>query len=370
MNLGVKVKRLIEIILIFCLSVYCSFGEALSEEGKVIKIGGAFSLTGFGSSFGTGELNGVRLAIDEANKTGGINGKKLELIVEDTKSSSSFTVGAVKKLVSVDKVNYLIGPTWLDTFSGPLPIVDRAKTLVITPSAVAYHYKKDDSQYPLVFSTWYNHKREVRTLLRAISKNGDKKIALFFDLDPYFQATADFIEKISQEYGIEIIKRDDFNLGDINFTPALLKIKKLKADAVLAGFIEESAWLAFLKRRAEMMQDTKFYAFHDIEAFIGQDKFSKLINDITYVAPVAAQGSFADKYFQAFKERPILSASNAYDAMNVLIKALGTANTSLEVANYITKNSFETVTFGSVKFDSLGAISGGEFKISTVSSLN
>ncbi|MBI2124915.1 ABC transporter substrate-binding protein [Candidatus Pacearchaeota archaeon] len=66
-----------------------------------IKIGGAFALSGFASQWGEAELRGAALAVDEINSKGDVNGRKIELIVEDVASDSTKSVSAVSKLVYV-----------------------------------------------------------------------------------------------------------------------------------------------------------------------------------------------------------------------------------------------------------------------------
>jgi len=99
------------------------------QDEEMIKIGGAFAFTGFASGWGEVERNAISLAIEEINNAGGINGKHVKLIAEDTLSDGTKTVSAVQKLINVDGVKIIIGPTWLDTFGGAAPLYDYSKRI-------------------------------------------------------------------------------------------------------------------------------------------------------------------------------------------------------------------------------------------------
>ncbi|MEZ4752887.1 MAG: ABC transporter substrate-binding protein [Bdellovibrionota bacterium] len=336
----------------------------LAEDDSTIKIGGAFALTGIGAPFGTGELNGLKLAIEDAPKIEALKNKTIKLIIEDTKSSNLGTVNAVKKLVEIEKIDYLIGPTWVDTFGGALPILDKARILTITPSAVPEFYKKSTEDFKLVFSTWYNNIKEVEALLKFVSQDGNKQVALIFDQDPYFQANADLMQKISSRIGIKIVKRIDLAIGDKNFGAPFLKLKQLKVDAIIFGLLDDAAVNSFMKRRVELLSEHKFYGFHDIDGYVAQEMFANLLGGINYIRPLAPEKKFSERYNKVNGAFPIISASNSYDAGKILLTAIANgATASSEIAEYLAKNSFETVTFGETRFNTYGAVTGGEFEL-------
>src|SRR5512138_2121042 len=74
-----------------------------------IKMGAVVRLS-IGAEHGIPSRRGVEMAVDEVNKAGGINGRKVELIVEDEKDSPAASVNAVQKLINVDKVIAMVGP--------------------------------------------------------------------------------------------------------------------------------------------------------------------------------------------------------------------------------------------------------------------
>src|ERR1043166_7021961 len=106
----------------------------LSKNDDAIKIGAAVGETGICADWGEGEFKAAQLAVDEANSVGGIAGKKIELIAEDTQCDAKGTINAVKKLIDVDHVESIIGPTWGDSFQGSYPLITSAHIVAVSPS--------------------------------------------------------------------------------------------------------------------------------------------------------------------------------------------------------------------------------------------
>ena len=101
-----------------------------TDAGTVI-IGAALGLTGDTAEWGAGELSAIKAAVANHNAAGRT---QISLIVEDTKSTGAGTGAAMIKLVTVDKVDAIFGPTWGDSFQGGFPIVENAKIPTVTPS--------------------------------------------------------------------------------------------------------------------------------------------------------------------------------------------------------------------------------------------
>ena len=149
------------------------------DNRQPIKIGGAFALTGFASEWGAVERNGAILAIEEINAQGGINGREVKLIVEDTLSDGKGAINAVQKLINIDNVEVIVGPSWLDSFGGAAPIADENNIVFMTPSASIDAIKSEHS-YDYVFSTWYRTDKESEELAKHLSNANKKRIILFF----------------------------------------------------------------------------------------------------------------------------------------------------------------------------------------------
>src|SRR4030067_2048874 len=90
-------------------SVFLLITASLAWGAEPIKMGAVMRLS-IGAEHGIPCTRGVEIAVAEVNQAGGINGRQVQLIVEDEKDSPAAAVGAVQKLVNVDKVVAIVGP--------------------------------------------------------------------------------------------------------------------------------------------------------------------------------------------------------------------------------------------------------------------
>jgi hypothetical protein len=90
------------------LCLFLSASPQTTAPAGTIKIGTFLSLTGSTAAYGVSALNAIKLATDEVNRSGGVNGKQIELVVEDDHSNTQEVAGIVNKLIKEDKVDALI----------------------------------------------------------------------------------------------------------------------------------------------------------------------------------------------------------------------------------------------------------------------
>ena len=101
-----------------------------------IKIGVFLSLTGSTAAYGISALNAIKLATDEVNRKGGIDGKQIELFVEDDHSNTNEVPEIVNKLINRDKVDALIAEPISTRAMMAAPIAQRYRVVMISPASV------------------------------------------------------------------------------------------------------------------------------------------------------------------------------------------------------------------------------------------
>ena len=120
----------IQHLLVFCLALSLGLaimgcaGSGGGEEGNPFRIGVMESLTGPGETYGTVANQSKQMAADEINAAGGINGRRLELIVEDSKCSGQDAITAYRKLTGVDGVKIILGPSCSGAMLGAAPLAE------------------------------------------------------------------------------------------------------------------------------------------------------------------------------------------------------------------------------------------------------
>lgn len=347
--------------------------EAPTLIGDPIKIGGAFGLTGFAAEWGEAEKNGVTLAIEEINKNGGVNGRPLVLVSEDIASDPTKAVTAVSKLISIDGVPIVIGPTWLDSYQGAAPLADQHEIFMISPSAsiTAVQGYGDSGKFKNVFSTWYRTDHESEQLLAHLQKKGYRNVVLFFQQEPFWDDFSSFLKSRTATYGLTIVDEFHFNPQETDFRTFLQRVKAKNPDAIIFGSNNEKANLSFLKQRQTLYPASRLYTTEWIEELTRRDDYKGLLNQVSFITPQVADGTFAATYKKRFGRDPVFSATNAYDAMSIVGEAIATnADDPEEIAAYLRSHEFNTVSFGTARFDGLGGVTTGQFVIKGVDANN
>src|SRR3954469_21917312 len=109
--------------------------HAATPAGAPIKIGSMNSMTGLNSTFGQSTDKGIRLAMEERNKAGGVLGRPVEIITADTESSADKTPLAVLKLIDQDKVAAVLGEVASSRSMAAAPACQQAKIPMLSPSS-------------------------------------------------------------------------------------------------------------------------------------------------------------------------------------------------------------------------------------------
>lgn len=127
------------------LTAGCGGGDKKKEaaNSNEIVVGASFELTGNVANYGKSTLSGLKMAFDEVNKAGGIDGKKLRIVESDNKSEPSEACNSVTKLVTQDKVIAVVGPGTSGCVAASTPITTANKVPLIAPCATgAEHYRR------------------------------------------------------------------------------------------------------------------------------------------------------------------------------------------------------------------------------------
>lgn len=199
-----------------------------------ILIGGYGPITGPAAYIGLGSRDGTELAIKEINDAGGIHGRKLKLLFEDDGFSPSKALASVKKLVEQDKVFMMLGLSGSNPTVGTVEYSREAKV----PS---YAVLASAPQYTHPFNR-YLFRGGATELARYGELNAEylieflqaKRIAMLSGTDENAKNEGDNTEKMLEKwYGVKLVMRAEFKVGDKDFTPQLLQAKQANADVII-----------------------------------------------------------------------------------------------------------------------------------------
>jgi branched-chain amino acid transport system substrate-binding protein len=249
---------LIATVFLFCMGVVIA--PALADSYKV---GAVFSVTGRASFLGDPEKKTAVMLADEINKAGGINGKKLELIVYDDEGDATKTNLAVKKLISQDKVCVVIGPSLSGNSLAVVPLAEQLKTPLIS-AAASYKIVTDDAgkQRHWVFKVPQSDSMAVEAIYNHMKKKGIKKIAIISGTTGFGKSGQSELVRLAPQYGIEIIANESYGPKDTDMTAQLTKIKGTSPEAIVNWSIGPTQVTVLRNYRDLGMTSIPFYQSH------------------------------------------------------------------------------------------------------------
>ena len=325
-----------------------------TEIGKTLKIGFNFEETGDVASYGTAEQKAAKLAVDEINKAGGVDGKQIEITDKDNKSELSEASTVSTNLVTQAKVNAIIGPATSGGTGAAITNAAKASVPLITPSGTQDDLTKGQDY---LFRTTFIDSFQGKILSKYVTDNlKAKKVVLYYDnSSDYAKGIA---KAFQEEYKGEIVATETFASKDTDFQAALTKIKGKDFDALIVpGYYTEAGKLVNQARGLGINQ-----------TIVGPDGFSdaKFVEQATpaaatnvyYVSGFSTSGDMTDKakkfvaaYKAKYNEEPSMFAALSYDAVYMAAEASKGAKTSVDIKDNLAKlKDFEGVT-GSITID-------------------
>jgi len=308
-----------------------TFAPSLSAQ-EPIKIGQFASITGKEASLGQSSNNGTMMAIDDLNAAGGVLGRPLLLVTEDTQSKPGETATVVKKLISRDKVIALLGEVASSRSLEAAPIAQAAKIPMISPASTnpkvtetgAYIFRTcfiDPFQGPVMA-------RFARERLKA------KRVALVVsNSSAYSIGLAKFFREAFVANGGTIVLEQKYSEGDKDFKAQLTAIKAAGVDAVFnPGYYNEGALIVRQARDLGLTLPIFGADSWEAEALIELGgkavEGAYLCSHYSPEDPSPRVQKFVAAYRQRFGSTPDSNASLGYDSVLVLVDAIRRAGTT------------------------------------------
>ncbi|MEG3639467.1 branched-chain amino acid ABC transporter substrate-binding protein [Magnetococcus sp. PR-3] len=211
-----------------------------AQAGDMIRMGVAGPFSGPYAAFGEQQWRGAEAAIKNINMSGGINGKKIQLIKGDDACEPKQAMSVANRLVDNDEVHAVVGHFCSSTTMPASEVYDEAGILEMTHG----------STNPMVTE------RGLKTILRmcgrddqqgtvganfVVNKLGAKRVAVLHDKDTYGQGLADAMKAHLHSLGMKEVLYEGLTRGEKDFNALVTKIKSVKADAVYFGGLHSEA---------------------------------------------------------------------------------------------------------------------------------
>ncbi|MGH3728884.1 MAG: ABC transporter substrate-binding protein [Micromonosporaceae bacterium] len=306
------------------------------DTGGPIKIGAVLDVTGAGATLGGPEKQALELLSKQLNKSGGIDGRKVEMIIADNQSTEDGAAKAMTKLISEEKVDIVLGASR----SGPsFAMAEIAESSEIPMLSLAANVKiVEDKKW--VFKTAQNDAVVLENIVDIAAEKGYKTLGLVRDASGYGEGVAETLNRLGEPKGIKVVRTEKFAPDATDFTAQMVNIRDAKADANIIWGIPPAAALAQkayrqLKISAPVFQshgvgnkvflDTVGSAADGAIIPLGRMVVADQLPDDDPQKPVIEK--FITDFQSAYDQPPSTFAGHAYDAFHLAVetfKAVGT----------------------------------------------
>ncbi|RLF54495.1 MAG: ABC transporter substrate-binding protein [Thermoplasmata archaeon] len=344
----------------FCLALSPGIITSARAAGSV-KVGIVLPLTGSLAKFGEIEKQAFQMALEEINAAGGINGKKLDLLIEDTTGRPDVGRSVVEKLITKDKV-VMIGGGYSSSVTYATAGVcqqNRIPFLVNTGSAD----KITTSGWDYIFRLnppVSKYASGVESLLAQVIK--PKTVAILHENSLFGTKGAKSFAKTCKKLGIKVFMKEGYEHGGIDFKPILIKVKQKNPDIVyMVSYIMDASLL--MKQAKELKLTPKMFiggaAGFTLPEFqqnagVASDK---VISATLWhqVLPFPGAMDFYNKFKARYQKSVDYHGAEAYAACHVIADVLKRAKSykNTDIREALLETNMNTV-FGPVKFTTWG----------------
>ena len=323
-------KRVGTILLIGVLVFVLAAGAfAQKPEGKPIKVGAIFAITGPASWLGKPEANVTEMLVEKINKAGGINGRPLEVIIKDSQGNGDRALNAFRALVR-EKVVAVIGPSRSGTSMAVAPWAEKMQVPLISCAALEEIVK--DRKW--VFKTPHRDTHVAMRIYEYMKAHNMKKAALITGTTGFGAGGRAKLQELAPKYGIEIVADETYEPKDTDMTAQLTKIKAKNPDAVINWSIvpAQSIMMKNMKQlgmKAQLFQSHGFGNYGYLKA-AGDAAEGVIFPAGRALAPEGLADSNPQKkllvglkneYEARYKEPLSTFGGHAYDALMLVVEA-------------------------------------------------
>lgn len=324
------------------LAAGCSAGADSGGAAQTIKVGTLFSVTGPAANVGDKMRKGIELAIDQINRQGGIDGKKIEWTFYDPAGDTATAVSQTRKLLTGDRVDVVVGGGSASGIALAMQqLTEPAKKLFMATEG-ARDIVQPEAEHPLTFKATFNDTAVIKKIVEYWKANRVTRVAMLPDTTGFGQSA---LEVARQELPAAGITLDavSFEPGTSDFTPTLSKLAAGRPQAYLA-WTTDSSGVAFIKNARTLVGDGSALIQHG-HGFV-DDRYMQQAGSASVGTVLAspklpihdllpdsdpqkkAISAFVAAYQAKYHEQPNVYAGQAYDAMMVTAAAIRKAGTT------------------------------------------
>ena len=331
--------------------------DAQGVSKTEIVVGSIQDLSGPIAGFGKQVRLGMMLRVDEINEQGGINGRKLKLLVEDSGYDPKKAVLAAQKLVNQDKIFIMIGHIGTAQNNAAMPVQFEKNVINFFPITAAREMYEPFHRLKYSFAATYFD--QVRTAMPKLVKDkGAKKVCIMYQDDEFGLEVLRGGEAALKTMNMDFAEKTSYKRGATDFSSQVARMKASGCDFVLLGTIIRETIGAIAEARKAGFSPTFMgtsASYTDLIHKLGGKAMDGLYATMTVQNPYLDEASkpisfWANKYKTKFNEDPTVFSIYGYNAIDAFARAAAKAGPNLTTDTFIKamdSMSFEPDMFGS-----------------------
>ncbi len=327
-------------------------------------IGVMESLTGPGETYGNVALQSKLLAVQEINAAGGINGRTLKLIIEDSKCNARDSITAYTKLTSVDGVKIILGTSCSGAMLGAAPLAEKDGTIMFSGLATN-PLIADAGDY--IFRTAINDKLVGVDTGNTIWSDGVRKLGTITEATDYAEGVRRETAKQFESLGGDIVASEAYASEETDYRAAITRILGKDPDGIHIAAQAEFAGGTIVKQLRELGWDGPIYGEIVVIGATALDVAGEAATGVKGIVPALDPGNTkATEFLDRFRERYDYTTlewymGSAYDDVFITAACLAQTGDDQDAAGFrdclYNMSSFEG-TIGTYTFDSDGEVVG------------
>ena len=331
--------------LITTLAALAVSGAALAQQGvskTEITVGTIQDLSGPLAGYGKAVRNGMLLRIDELNEQGGVHGRKIKLITEDSGYDPKRAVLAAQKLVNQDKIFIMAGHIGTAQNNAAMPVQIEKKIVNFMPVTAAREMYEPLSKFKYaLFATYFD---QMRASVAALAKEKKvSKVCAIYQDDEFGLEVLRGSEAGLKTINMELVEKTSFKRGATDFSSQVAKMKASACDLVVLGTIIRETIGTVAESRKNGFNPvffTSVAAYTDLIHKLGGKAMDGIYATMVVQNPYTDEASqpsrfWANKYKTKFNEEPAVFSAYGYTMIDIMIQAAQKAGPQLTTESFV-----------------------------------
>ncbi|MDV2989570.1 MAG: ABC transporter substrate-binding protein [Dehalogenimonas sp.] len=320
-------KKALVVKILGALLVMALLIPAAGCSKDTIKIGAVMDLTGALSGIGGPIRDGIVLAVEQINAAGGIDGRDVELIVEDGKTDPTAGFEAVKKLATVNQVKVIIGPMISGAVMAAGQWAADNGVLLISPSATSPDIGQQSWRQYFI-RTAPSDTLQGRAMAQIISEEGYQRVGIIVQDNQYGVGIGNEVQSlVGAGNVVSYIKYDPLKL---DYQSELQQLKAANPDVVVHAGYQDDAQIVFRQAAQVGLDTAQWITSEGVKADRTLEDAAAaafMRDNVIGTNPVAPEGlaiaaTFAQQYEARFERAPGTYSDTVYDAAKLVLQAM------------------------------------------------